>query len=60
VSYITYLGGTENERVNGLAVDPAGQVTLTGRTESADFPAANALQPTLSGDIDAFVTKLTR
>jgi hypothetical protein len=60
VSYITYLGGEENERVNGLAVDPSGQVTLTGRTESADFPVANALQPTLSGDIDAFVAKLTR
>ena len=58
IAYSTYLGGKENERVNGLAATPGGEVVLTGRTDSPDFPTANARQPALAGDIDAFVTKL--
>ena len=58
IAYSTYLGGKENERVNGLAATPGGEVVLAGRTDSPDFPTANARQPALAGDIDAFVTKL--
>ena len=58
IAYSTYLGGAEIERVNGLAVTPPGEVVLSGRTDSPDFPVANAHQPALAGDIDAFITKL--
>ncbi len=66
--YSTYLGGSDDESnvffdgistAGGIAVDSAGAAYVTGETESLDFPVANALQPTLSGSGDAFVTKLT-
>ena len=36
--YSTYLGGSEHERPNGIAVDAAGDAYITGCTESTDFP----------------------
>ncbi len=62
--YSTYLGGTAFDGGNGIAVDAAGNAFVTGRTDSADFPTANALQPAC-GEApgrcsDAFVTKLNR
>jgi hypothetical protein len=33
---------------------------LTGTTVSADFPIKDAPQPTYGGNVDAFVTRLTR
>jgi hypothetical protein len=60
LAYSTYLGGTENERASGIAVDPAGAVALAGRTDSPNFPVAAPVQGTLTGDIDAFVTKVDR
>jgi hypothetical protein len=52
----SYLGGAEAERANAVAVDLAGRVHVAGRTLSANFPTATALQGQLSGDIDMFVT----
>jgi hypothetical protein len=57
--YATYLGGSEIDLGSGIAVDNRGQVYVTGRTISADFPIVNALQPTLNGLDDGFVVKLT-
>jgi hypothetical protein len=57
--YITYLGGSGNEYGRSLALDPAGNATITGRTESADFPAtAGAFDTSYNGDLDVFVTRL--
>ena len=42
----------------GIAVDAAGNAYVTGSTSSADFPTANALQPTLKGGSNAFVAKI--
>jgi hypothetical protein len=36
--YSTYLGGSEMDVANGIAVDPFGDAYVTGTTESADFP----------------------
>ena len=58
LSYSTYLGGSGVDGGTGIAVDPAGNAYVTGRTFSPDFPTANPLQPTFSGDRDAFVAKL--
>jgi hypothetical protein len=65
--YSTYLGGSgyENNRTigsarGGIAVDADGNVYVTGRTESRDFPTASAFQPTNKGgffNADVFVAK---
>jgi Beta-propeller repeat len=54
----TYLGGTEAERANAVAVDAGGRVHVAGRTLSPNFPTATPLQGALAGDYDVFVTML--
>ena len=56
--FSTYLGGSSDEQAFGIAVDSAGNVYVTGYTDSMNFPTASALQPSLGGFSDAFVTKL--
>ncbi len=58
--YSTYLGGTgaEGDRAFGVAVDGSGNAYVVGEASSADFPLQGALQTTLNGSRDAFVTKL--
>lgn len=59
--YSTYLGGSTG--INGsdaglsIAADAAGNAYVSGETASADFPLANAFQPTIGGSYDAFLTK---
>ena len=57
--FSTYLGGNEgSENGSGIAVDGAGNIYVTGQTDSSDFPiTANAPFPELRGVTDAFVTK---
>ncbi|MEK6282886.1 MAG: SBBP repeat-containing protein [Acidobacteriota bacterium] len=56
--YSTFLGGGAGDEGNGIAVDSFGNAYITGSTTSNNFPTAFAIQPTLSGNRDAFVTKL--
>lgn len=59
--YLTYLGGSGNEIIlgGGMAVNPAGNVYLTGNTSSNNFPiTSGAFQPALGSAPDAFVAKL--
>lgn len=59
--FSTYLGGNECDRANAVATDAAGNVYVTGQTESNDFPVANAFQSSTGSPlgIDAFATKLS-
>ena len=58
--YSTLLGGSFDDRGQGIAVDAAGNAYVTGSTQSADFPTTpGAFQTTFGGGGDAFVTKLT-
>ena len=47
--YCTYLGGSQDDLASSLAVDKAGDVFLTGYTDSPDFPTTNALFPKILG-----------
>jgi hypothetical protein len=61
--YSTYLGGNDIDYGIDLAIDAAGNVYVTGRTSSGDFPTMNAFDSTYSssagsGVEDAFVARL--
>jgi hypothetical protein len=56
--YSTYLGGSNWEEGNGIAVDSAGNAYIIGSTTSNNFPIANPFQAANAGLSDAFVTKL--
>lgn len=59
LAYSTYFGGNKNEEGNSIAVDSAGNIYVTGFTDSINFPLVNASQPTFGGgQQDAFVAKL--
>jgi hypothetical protein len=60
--FSTYLGGSALDFTDGIAVDPGGNVYVTGVTASTDFPVRNPLpgQATFSGGLsDGFVTKFS-
>ena len=57
--YSTYLGGSGDDQANGIAVDGAGSVYVTGSTTSTNFPMRNALQARLAGQKNAFALKLS-
>jgi hypothetical protein len=61
----TLLGGSKDEGGTDITVDAAGNIYVTGYTNStysstnpnANFPTTNPYQPLLAGGFDAFVTK---
>jgi large repetitive protein len=60
LSYSTYLGGSNIEYVQAIALDSQQCAYVTGYTISTDFPTVNPYQGSQSGYYyDAFVSKLT-
>jgi hypothetical protein len=61
--FSTYLGGSNGvvsypETGQGIALDGQGNAYVAGVTSSVDFPLLNAMQSSLDGWLDAFVTKV--
>ena len=65
--YSTYFGGSGDDVAGANAIDNAGNVTISGVTNSTDLPTVNALQPALAAGAcgpparacyDAFIAKL--
>ncbi len=59
LSYSSFLGGSDFDEGDAIAVDDAGNAYVSGRTGSADFPLANAVQALYGGGFsDVFVSKI--
>ncbi|WP_374088676.1 SBBP repeat-containing protein [Methylomicrobium lacus] len=59
IAYSTYLGGSDEDVGNRIAVDGKGNAYVTGYTGSSDFPTVTELYPNFGGTTDAFVFKLS-
>jgi hypothetical protein len=62
--YSTFVGGSDGDVGNSIAVDSSGNAYVTGGTESPDFPTVNAYNSTHGGGSDdwggdCFVLKLS-
>ena len=59
LTYSTFLGGNSGDSGNGIVVDAAGNMYVTGTTNSANFPTtATAFQTQIVGNANAFFAKL--
>jgi hypothetical protein len=56
--YSTFLGGSVQDQASGIVVAGDGSAYVVGSAISPDFPIVNALQGTLKGRINAFISKL--
>jgi len=57
--FTRYLKGIGYDTAEAVAVDPAGDVYITGITESFDFPLKHALQKARRGASDGYLVKLS-
>lgn len=58
--YSTYLGGTLTDQPHSMVVDNAGNLVVTGKTNSVNFPTTTgAFDVTHNGQMDLFVAKLS-
>jgi hypothetical protein len=56
----TFVGGSDGEGLEGVALDSAGNIYISGATYSSNFPSTSgALQTTNRGSGDLFVAKLS-
>ena len=59
ISFVTFLGGSDSDEANAVAVDGLGFTYVTGQTSSGNFNTVGGIiDGSKSGDSDAFVTKL--
>jgi hypothetical protein len=56
--YSTYLGGSNTDEAESIAVDASGDVVVSGTSQSNNFPQAGQLTSTLSGYSETFVASL--
>jgi hypothetical protein len=55
---VLFGGGLGSSGGNSIALDPLGNILITGYTFAADFPTLDAAQDKLNGSINVFVTKI--
>jgi hypothetical protein len=59
LAWASFLGGSGYDEGYGIAVDPAGNVFLTGYTQSTNFPVPGGFDTVYNGAGDVFVAKVT-
>jgi hypothetical protein len=55
--YASFLGGSSFDQANGIALDPQGNVSIAGQTQSTDFPTVNPFPFPYGGGWDVFVAR---
>jgi hypothetical protein len=58
--FSTYIGGSSNDYGEDIAVGPSGCISVTGYSESDDYPLVNEYSSTRKGGYDAVLTKFTK
>jgi hypothetical protein len=58
IVYSTFLGGSDLDGGNAIAVDSSGTAVVVGGTASTNFPLANSVQSMYAGNTDAFLTRV--
>ncbi len=59
LAYATFLGGSDSDSANAIAVDGAGSAYVTGYTSSSNFPTTpGAFDTSFNGASDAYVARL--
>lgn len=56
--FSTYMGGKYYDQGTGIARDAGANVTITGWTDSGNFPVVNAYQATNAGTFDVFIARI--
>jgi len=56
--FSTYLGGSGDDRGYGISLGTDGVASVTGETDSSDFPTENPYQAGPGGNRDVFVSQL--
>ena len=57
LDYASYFGGASHDEAADIAIGPGGSRVIVGKTNSADLPVLGALQSTLRGIQNAFVSR---
>jgi hypothetical protein len=58
LTYATYLGGSNTDYANAIAIDTAGNAYVSGQTSSAGWATAGAFDASYNGGTDAFAAKV--
>lgn len=56
--FSTFIGGNSQDISYGISYDNSGNIIITGKTTSSNFPINNALNTTYQGGYDGFLTKI--
>lgn len=57
LSYSTFLGGDDNDSGNGIAIDAANKIYVSGSALSRDFPTKNEFQKPNRAETAGFIAK---
>lgn len=58
LAHSSFLGGSGWDLGYAIAVDKSGNIYVTGRTDSTDFPTLKPFQSTNKGNRDAFIARI--
>jgi PKD repeat protein len=58
LDFSTYMGGKYYDQATGIARDSGSNITITGWTDSGNFPVVNAYQSTNAGTFDVFIARI--